>query len=183
MQPNEKRLVIACVSIATVLGLLLLTQQLIQWQKRLDRQERQIELMQLEADTLLADAPLWHERSDWLSQTQPVASDELEANKELDHIVGLARQEGLTILSQQLQEPVRNDHYLQIGVSLSVKGELSALFRWMHILLVPTEFRFAPVLKVTPDKQDPTMVVAQIQFWRRYAPTFASHSNATSQTQ
>jgi hypothetical protein len=177
MQRNERRLLIAAAAIASVFAVMLTAQKLIHWQKNLDRREREIELLQMEAEALLADAPEWEARARWLTQTQPVASDELEANKELDHIVALAKREGLVVQSQQLQEPMKTDFFLQIGVNLTVKGRVPAVFRWMHTLLAPTEFRFVPALKINPDKDDPAQVVAQVQFWRRYSPSLAASAS------
>lgn len=180
MQRNEKRLMIAAGTVAGALGLLLTSQQLINWKENLDRRERQAELLQIEADALLADAPSWEARSSWITSTQPVATDALEANKELDHIVSLAKREGLVVQSQQLQEPERTDYFLQIGIRLTVKGQLPAVFRWMHILLIPSEFRYVPAIKIVPDKDNPSLVVTQVEFWRRYAPTFAASPSPTS---
>ena len=172
MQSRERKLLavsaVLFISMAGLLG----AQRLIDWQKSLERQERNVELQEIEAEALLAEAPLWETRSEWMDAKQPKAANALEANRELDYLVNQAKEAGLTVDSQQLQEPVKTEWYYQTGATLVVRGKLPSVFRWMYGMLSPTEFRIVPFIKVTPDKDDPAQVMVAVQFWRRYAPEF-----------
>jgi len=183
MKASERRLlVIFCVLIAVVGGLIL-AQGMRKWQRNLDRRERDVELAEIEATAVMADAAEWNAKGAWLMQAQPSAQSPQEADQELlDTVSKKAESFGLRIVSRQLQERRHTDFYEQFGVGMTVQGELEKVFRWIYELQNPQEFRVVPALKIVPDKEDPTKVTATVQFWRWYSTRMAAAPADTSPT-
>lgn len=175
MKASERRLLMLFLVLVALLGGVLLADQLRAWQHRLDRRERDAELVQIEATTLLAEAPQWMARGAWLAQAQPVAKSELEANQGLlDVLQGSASAAGLEIQKPVIDPVHKTDVYRQFGVSFTVKGEVPALMGWIHSTLQPGSFYVVPSLRITPDKEVPEKVTAQVRFWRWYGPELAA---------
>ena len=74
------------------------------------------------------------------------------------------------VQKKQLHEPASSQFYREVGVTLTVKGALPSVFRWMHKILSPASFCVVTELKVVPDSADPARVVAIIRFSRLHAP-------------
>ena len=174
MRKNEKRLLVVFGIVLVLMGSFIFAQKLRNWQRTLDRRERDIELAQMEANALLQEAPEWQAKETWLEQSQPSTDNPLEANVELENAEQRAQKLGLIVSYKQLQEPEKTDFYEQVGFNMDVKGELPAVFRWIHSMMAPSEFRVIPLLKITPDKENPAKVTAKVQFWRWYTPKVAS---------
>lgn len=175
MKRNELRLVVVAGVIFTLVATLICSQRFLNWQRQLERREHEAALQQLEMSSILEDAPAWREKRHWVSKTQPVAHEgALEANAELDTVVKEAKELGLTVQSQQLQETVQTNYYQQFGVTLTVKGDLEKIVTWMHGLLAPTQFRVVPSVRIMPDKETPSEVIVTVQFWRWYAGALAA---------
>lgn len=168
MKPSERRLLVLFFVLVAVVAGLLGTRELLAWQKRLHKAEDRLEMTKLESQTLLAEAEMWNARNEWVNQTQPAMKDALEANQELTRAEEMARDRGLETLNRQLLEPETTGLYQQIGFTMTVKGPLPEVFRWLHRMQSPSDFRVIPSLKVAPDKQDPNLVVATVQVWRWY---------------
>ena len=123
----------------------------------------------------MAEADLWKQRLAWLQTTQPPMKSENEASKELlEGLLSSAAAKGLTVQKQQLHELVSAEFYREVGVTLTVKGALPAVFRWMHQVLSPESFYMVAKIKVVPDSADPASVTAMIDFSRLYGPDLAS---------
>ncbi|TLD71296.1 hypothetical protein FEM03_07130 [Phragmitibacter flavus] len=177
MKSNERRLLMVAGMLFTLVVALVLSQRLMNWQEQIERRKHDLELMQFETESMLAEAPEWLEKHQWVTNSQPVANEgALEANAELDTIVKNAKQLGLTVQSQQLQETTNTEYYQQFGVTLAVKGDLEKVVTWMHGLLAPSQFRVVPSVRVVPDKESPSEVVVMIEFWRWYAAALAGKS-------
>lgn len=172
MKESEKRLLILSLGLMAVIGGIILSQKLRSWQHALAMQETALAAERVDSDALLAEAPLWKERGEWLAQHQPVTTDAQGANFELlNTLVDKAKAAGISaVINNQLQAPVPNEFYQQVGVTLTVKSDLSNVFRWIYSAQSPTEFLVVPYLKITPDKEDATKVVCAVQFWRWYQP-------------
>lgn len=175
MKPNELRLAVVAGVVFTLIATLICAQKLLQWQRQVERREHEAALHQLETTSLLEDAAAWLEKRHWVGKSQPVAHEgALEANAELDTVVKNATELGLTVQSQQLQETVQTSYYQQFGVTLTVKGDLEKVVKWMHGLLAPTQFRVVPSVRIVPDKETPSQVIVTVQFWRWYANTLTA---------
>ena len=177
MNNNERRLLLVFVALATVLGGALLCQRLMKWERRLDRAEQQLALTRMESEALLGEAPLWGARADWIARTQPAAASGPEASKSLrERLRKSAQAAGLEITKTQIDEEQQTEFYRQFGVTFTVRGQLPALFGWIHATLEPHSFFVVPLLRISPEKGESQEVTAQIRFQRRYLPEFASSS-------
>ncbi len=174
MKDSEKKLLALSVGLLAVIGGLVISKQLQSWQRAITTQEQALAAERQDSNDLLADAPNWKERGDWLARHQPVAKNDLDADNELfETLLAKAQASGVSVVSKQYQEQVKNEYYQQAGVTLTVKGDLSSVFRWIYSVLSPEDFRVVPYLKLTPDKEDATKVVCAVQFWRWYQPPTA----------
>jgi len=175
MKASEKRMIMILVVLAAVCGGAILSQRLLRLQHGIERREQSLELKRAESNAILAEADLWKQRLAWLQTTQPPMKSENEASKELlEELLSSATAKGLTVQKQQLHELVSAEFYREVGVTLTVKGALPAVFRWMHQVLVPKSFYLVAKLKVVPDSADPASVTAIIDFSRLYGPDLAS---------
>ena len=174
MKDSEKRLLILSVGLLAIIAGLVLTQKLQAWQRSIAMQETALAAERVDSAALLAEAPDWKERGAWLAEHQPVTTDLQGADSELlDTLLGKAQTAGISVVNKQFQEQVKNEYFQQCGVTLTVKGDLSNVFRWIYSVLSPGDFRVVPYLKITPDKEDATKVVCAVQFWRWYQPPSA----------
>jgi hypothetical protein len=175
MKPSEKRLIMVLAILAAISGGVILTQRLLGRQHGLERREQTLELRRTEAVAMLAEADLWKQRLEWLQASQPSMTSDNEASKELlEGLLSSAATNNVTVQKKQLHEPVNADFYREIGVTLTVKGALPPIFRWMYRLLSPESFCRVTAFKVVPDSAEPSSVVATIRFSRLYLPAVAA---------
>jgi hypothetical protein len=169
MKASERRLVGVFLALGGILGGVFTVQHIRGWQHRIERREREVELAQVESRTLMGEAPQWMAREGWLVQVQPAAESELQANEGLlEHLRSSATAAGLEISKTQIEATHQTEYYRQFGVSLLLKGDLPPLMRWVHGLLGPQSFYVVPQLRISPDKEDPEKVTAQVRVWRWY---------------
>ncbi|WP_395749808.1 hypothetical protein [Prosthecobacter sp.] len=175
MKASERRLLTILVVLALVAGSAILCQFLLGKQRLIERREETLSLRQVEADAMLADKDLWHARQTWLQSAQPSMTSESQASNELlDTLVAAAAKNDLVVQKRALQEPVTRPFYREVGVSLTLKGQFPAMFRWLHEMLDPAEFRAISFLKIIPDEADKSAVVCTVHFSRFYAPATAA---------
>ncbi|WP_395744092.1 hypothetical protein [Prosthecobacter sp.] len=181
MKASERRLIMILVVLAAVCGGVVMTQRLLRLQHVIGRREQTLELRQVGARVLLAEADLWQQRLHWLHASQPRMHSETEASQELlEGLLASAARQGLVVQKKQLHEPVSSEFYREIAVTLTVKGALPSVFRWMHQVLSPESFCVVTGLKVVPDSADPASVAAVIHFSRLHAPVVAGAEDSSS---
>lgn len=177
MKASERRLALLAMMVVAIIAGLVLGKHFLAWQRALDSTEAGLTAESEDAKALLKEMPLWSARGQWLTKTQPMEKSDLEAeNETLQQLVDKAKAQGLTVEQQAYQERVKNEYYHQHGVTLTVKGELPNVFRWIYSVQSPADFRVVPQMRIVPDKQDPSKVDCSIQFWHWYQPTIAEGS-------
>lgn len=177
VKASERRLIMILVALAAVCGGVVFSQRLLRIQHAVERREQTLKLRQMEVQALLSETDLWQQRLDWLQASQPPMTSENEASQELlEGLLTSAAAQGLVVQKKQLHEPVSEPFYREVGVTLTVKGGLPSVFRWMHQILSPESFCVVTELKVVPDSADPASVVAVIHFSRLHAPALAEFS-------
>ena len=175
MSENERRLLTIFLVLIALLGGALGVRQFRNWQHRIDQREHDVELSQIEATALLAEAERWQACAEWLAQVQPEAKSDLEAEQGLlDALRSSASSAGLETKQTKPEPKQTTPFYRQFSVTLTLKGEVESLFRWLHELQQPTSFYVVPNLTISPDKEDPTKVTATVQIMRWYTPELAA---------
>lgn len=176
MKASEKRLIAILAVLAAVCGGVILSQSLLRKQRELDRRAEALELKQMEATAMLAEGDLWKARYDWLKATQPPMTSGSQATQDLlQEMLASAAQHNLVVQKQQLLETTRQLYYHEVGVTLTMLGDLPDFFRWLHGMLSPESFRMVSLLKIVPDAQDKSKVVFTVRLNRRYAPALTAH--------
>jgi hypothetical protein len=179
MKASEKRLAsVAGVVVALMAGLIL-AKQFHAWQKSLTHREELLSEEREMSTAMLEEAPVWDARQAWLSQHQPVAKSDLQADDEsFEPLLQKAKGLGLTVEQKQFQEQTQSEFWHQCGANLTVTGPLPLVFRWIYSVQSPTEFRVVPSLKIVPLKDHPEQVTCSIQFWRWYQPMVAASASS-----
>ena len=171
MKASERRLLLILGLLALLCGTAVLVQRLLVLQRSTARRVQSLELRQTESRAMLAEAGLWKARLEWLKQHQPPMVSENQASEELlEAMLSLANKYHLAVQKKQLHEVSGLSFYRQVGVTLTVQGDLPDVFRWMHALLTPESFRLVSQLKILPDAKDPSKVVVIVRIDRRHAP-------------
>lgn len=177
MKASECRLLMILGVLAAVCGAVVLSQRLLRQQRVIERREQTLELQQMEGRAMLTEAEMWKQRLDWLQSAQPAMESENQASEELlETLLGAANAQGLTVQKKLLHEPVTAAYYREVGVTLTIRGPLPSIFRWMHGLLAPAAFRAVSQMKITPDAANPSDVVAIVHISQLHAPAMAHES-------
>ncbi len=174
MKSAEKKLLLLAGAVLVSISALVAGKKMNTWQRSLTVRESSMKQDETETVLMLSTAAEWRARGAWLTQHQPVAGSNLEADLEIfDGMSQRAQQLGLNVVARQHQEPADHGAFRQFGAAFTVKGNLASVFRWIHAAQSPEEFRVVPDLKITPDKDDPAKVECAVQFWRWYQPATA----------
>lgn len=177
MKASERKLLLVLGVLTAVCAGAILSQRLLMKQQSIERREHTFELKRMESEAMMAEAGLWEQRLEWLRARQPVmASVNQASEKLLETLVSSASSHGLLVQKKQLHEPVTAAFYRETGVTLTLKGQLASVFRWMHGLLAPEFFRVVSQLKITPDAANPAEVIAVVHFSQLHATDVAGES-------
>ncbi len=170
MKASERRLIAILALLAAVCGGAILSQSLLRKQRELERRGQTLELRQMEASAMLAEADLWKARLEWLRSNQPAMSSESQATQALlDEMQAAAAKHNLVVQKKTLHEATHQPFYNEVGVTLVMQGELPDFFRWLHGMLSPDSFRMVSSLKITPDAQDKAKIIYTVRLNRRHS--------------
>ncbi|MEZ5385122.1 MAG: GspMb/PilO family protein [Prosthecobacter sp.] len=182
MNSRERRLIFLLMTLAALCAGAIATQSLLKKQRMLARREDSLTLKKQESAAMLAEAGLWKSRLQWLQAHQPpVSSDNQASQALLDELLASASQNDLTVQKKQLHETIQTGFYREIGVTLTLAGDVPDVFRWLHGLLSPESFRMVSLLKIIPDPQAPSKVSVTSRISRRHAPLISAAAEAPTE--
>jgi hypothetical protein len=119
----------------------------------------QVELSKMEADSLMAEKPLWDERALWLDQNQPFYENGNVAETALlGDVNRLAAENSLVVDQQEIGDRNVTPHYHQVETSFSVTGSLGDILRWLYEVQQPGRFRAVTFCELKPEKNDASVV-------------------------
>lgn len=121
-------------------------------------------------ETLFEEKEIWEMRAEWLGRHQPAFTSTEEIDQAIFREALAAEVEGVATSKQTLLPTVTTPYYTQAGVSLSAAGDLASVFRWLHDLNRPENFRVIRNIKVGPDKDKAENIIAQFELLRWYTP-------------
>ena len=183
MKPGERRLIAILCVLAAISGGAIMSQMLLRKQSSLGRKQQTLELKRMEAEAMLGEASLWKARLDWLKANRPSMTSENQASQELlDEVLAAAARQNLTVQKKQLHEATQTSFFHEVGVTLTLTGELPDVFRWLHGLLAPESFRMVSYLKILPDAQDASKVTVIARINRRHAPAITAVETKQEET-
>ncbi|MDF1859782.1 MAG: hypothetical protein P1U87_06175 [Verrucomicrobiales bacterium] len=171
MKTSEKRLLFIMLGIALLGGLVVGSGKYFDKRDELRTGQRQLSSEWDEIQALFTQRETWEMRSNWLEANQPKFTSPEKAAGEIFQEAQASEVEGVEATKQVFVDPEETPHYIQTGVSLSAKGELPNVMRWIYDLSRPEDFRIVRNLKIVPDKETPENVIATFELLRWYAPT------------
>lgn len=137
----------------------------------IDERRDDLELALVEIDALLEERDEWMTRNDWLRANQPPFTSRQEVDNEIFENAKAGQAGDIKVTDIKLLEPVSTPYFEQAGVSLTVSGSLESVFRWIHSVQRPAEFRVVRNVRVIPDEQENGRIRCSLQLVRWYAPT------------
>lgn len=170
MKASERRLLGAFLLILLLGGSVLLVDIYRKKAAVLDDRRDELEWDLVEIDSLLEERDKWMARNDWLRANQPPFTTREEVNNEVFEIAKARDVEGIEVSGIKYLDPVSTPYYEQAGVSLTVSGSLESVFRWIHSVQRPSEFRVVRNLRVIPDEEENGSIRCSLQLLRWYAP-------------
>ncbi|MBK8091475.1 MAG: hypothetical protein IPK32_05655 [Verrucomicrobiaceae bacterium] len=181
MKPSEKRLIMLLLVLVALFATGFTTMRMLAWQRGLEKRERSQTMRREETQQLLAEAPMWEQKLQWLRKVQPPMKNVNTANSELDLLLNESlRKHGLQTDVREFVEDVKSDHFHQVGVTVRVNSEIKPLLNWMHELLAPDSFYFISKFTLTPMPEDNAKVSAELHVTRLYAPADKSTVEAAA---
>lgn len=170
MKKSEKRLLTALIAMLfiglVVVGLDIYLKK--RTQLRADRDTLDQEWVIIE--TLFEERETWEARAKWLDLNQPAVADPGKMSQAIFEESSAEGAKGVTTSGQTLLDTKTTPHYTEVGVALTAKGKLPDVFRWLHDLTDPKEFRVIRNIQVVPDKDDSEAISAKFDLLRWHAP-------------
>lgn len=174
MKASERRLIMILAVLAALCGGAILSQSLLRKQRELERRAQALELKQMEANAMLAEADLWKARFDWMRSNQPPMTSDSQAQQALlDEMQEAAAKHNLVVQKKTLHDATHQSFYNEVGWTFVMQGELPDFFRWLHGMLSPDSFRMVSLLKIAPDAQDKDKIVFTVRLNRRHSTALA----------
>jgi len=156
---SERRLALIFLALVFVVANAFAVNFLNKQKKLLQKKLVALRLEQLEARAWLADGDLWLKRKAWLDEKQPKSqTDGQESAKLLESLQQGARQQNITIGSQQLKDPRTTAYYREVAVQLEVKGRLDSVSKWLAGLQDPERFQAITSLTLKSDAEPPKVI-------------------------
>jgi hypothetical protein len=106
----------------------------------------------------------------WLAEHEPEPAAGQDVQTKLQKFCDSeARSAGLTV---KIQRPIATDategrHFHRSKFQFTLMGTEESLYRWLHRVNVPAEFRIATKIRLSPNKEDDTKIdcVAEVEQW------------------
>jgi hypothetical protein len=170
MKASERRLLGAFLLILLLAGTVLLVDIYRKKVAVINDQRDELEFALIEIDELLEMRDEWMTRNDWLRANQPPFTSRQQIDNEIFEDAKAREAEGIEVSDIKFLEPVSTPYYEQAGVTLTVSGSLESVFRWIHSVQRPEEFRVVRNVRVIPDEQENGRIRCSLQLLRWYAP-------------
>ncbi len=122
----------------------------------------------LTIETYFEEREMWNSRSTWLEVNQPTFEETTEIEQSLYQEALAADNDRIETSNLDLRPTVVEANYTQSSVTLVAKGTLEDVFRWLHSLTRPEDFRVIRNMKVTPDKEVEGKIMCQFELLRWY---------------
>lgn len=170
MKASEKRLLFALLAMLFLGAVVIGSDFYFDKRDTLIAERSTLDTEWVEIEALFEEKEIWEMRAEWLEQHQPKFTSSEQIEQEVYKMALAEEVAGVTTSKQTLLPTTTTPDYVQAGVSLSASGDLASVFRWIHSLNRPEDFRVIRNIKVQPDKEKAENIVANFELLRWYAP-------------
>ncbi|BCX50040.1 hypothetical protein HAHE_39480 [Haloferula helveola] len=180
MKPREKRLLIAFAVILFAMvnfyGYKVYTEKKAKVAKDITTKELELRV----ALGNLDERDSKQKEIDWLNRTTPDPMEGGAAQSQLESFVSSrARSSGLTVDRPKiLPNDERGEFYHRAIFQINVSGKEDALYRWLVQLHSPKDFRAITGLQLKPNREDDTLIDAEVQIEQWYLPVSSDNPDA-----
>lgn len=151
---RERRLLLLCGGTLVLLVTFFLAQEYNQKLVGLKEQRQQLQGDLIEHEGWLTEADYYETRSRWVAEHLPPLADSAGRTQGqlLDELRDSALNVGLQMERPDLLAPSSNPHYQEVAIRMRVRGEQTALLRWLTTLQRPDQFRTITSLEIELDR-------------------------------
>lgn len=151
-----------------------------QWlqKKRLDvqKQIKEQEVVLKAADAAQSSKEVFIQEIDWLEDNTPEPKEGELVPSQLENFVTTeATRAGLTVVRPKILDNDESGvYYNRARFEIAVSGNEAALYRWLVRLHSPRDFRAITALRLNPNREDDTLIDANVQVEQWFVPVLAS---------
>jgi Tfp pilus assembly protein PilO len=170
LSTSEKRLVGVVATLAALLLNLLVAKFFLNTRSQLAQQAVQKTTMSDSLKLLVADAPMWEERANWLQKSQPkLENDVAEGNALLNALKENASKHGVTLSKQQLVPAKNETGAVAVPVQFEVKANWKNLCGFLNDLQGPDRFIVIQQSRLRIDPADATQMLCDMTVAKWFA--------------
>ncbi|MEM1085565.1 MAG: hypothetical protein AAGI48_15750 [Verrucomicrobiota bacterium] len=172
MSPREKKLLIfflvAIFAVVNLFGFNWLQSKRQAVQGEISRHEETLAV----ADSAIRMRDTATGEIDWLKDNLPEPKEgELVPSQLESFVTNEATRNGLTVLKPDiLENDESGQHFHRARFDVRVTGQEAALYRWLVRLQSPREFRGITALRLSPNREDDTLIDAKVQVDQWFVP-------------
>lgn len=169
MNDREKRLVLVLGLIAVGIGVLFGYKTYADYRTTIQIQTKAAELTLENAENFLALREQAADELAWLAENEPEPNAIQNVRPAIQQFATKRAEEvGLTVLSPSFPPDAETTgHYGRARVQMTVTGTEEALYRWLHEIQSPKDFRTVVSINLTPKRDDDTKIscIVVIEQW------------------
>jgi hypothetical protein len=172
MNAREKRLIILLSGIAVIFGGVFGYRAYADELAKVRQQREAAELVLNNAELFLDMREEFAEQIDWLAANEPEPQAIQTVRPLIQQIASRqAEAAGLTVQSPSFPASDEgNGYYGRARVSMTVTGTEEALYRWLHELQSPKDFRTVLSMNLAPLRDDPAKITCTVVIEQWFVP-------------
>jgi|GEM_PF-858435 len=173
MTASEQRLALGLGAVVVLGGAFIGLTKLKAWKERVDARSIEMETRRMEADELMAQKDFWNQRFTWFTDNQPLFTRRGEVDgRFLEYLEALAGAHGVKLPQIQPIEPSERAGLVSSTFTLEARADWESMNKWLHDLQKPNAYISIPTLTMTPNDEDTTQVIVNmnVQKWFRLPP-------------
>ena len=128
------------------------------------------------ADAAQSSKEVFIQEIDWLEDNTPDPKEGELVPSQLENFVTTeATRAGLTVVRPKILDNDESGvYYNRARFEIAVSGNEAALYRWLVRLHSPRDFRAITALRLNPNREDDTLIDANVQVEQWFVPAIAS---------
>lgn len=172
MNHREKRLLLVFAGVAGALVLFFGFETYRSRMEVLRKETEEARMTVTNAELFLQMQDQFADEIEWLELNEPAPRTVQEVQPALEQLATReARSSGLTVLSPSFPPSDENvGYYGRARVRMTVTGSEAALYRWLHQLQSPEDFRTVVSMELTPLRDDDTQISCTVVLEQWFVP-------------